>query len=598
MSALLHTEVREGLFSYLTQPLSLGSNRGKGSLMQASLKENSMNQRKLAFSIVLGTMLALGLLAGLSLSSNPVMALSEISEEATAIDTLGFHTTLQAQDNISAARVVVVLSGEKAAVRSITWTGTISRVTALRIAGFDVENLGDAICSIEGDGCPPEDCFCSDNQWWQGRWETSEWDSSGWPPANLVDGDVIGFHQGDVWSPPAFPAQSYVGGARALDWLRDQQQSDGSFGSLNSTAEALIAAGANQVNADTWHNDGPSLLANMLSEGPELANRNASGVGKLAVALASQESCWPVEAMTPLDYYDPVSGTFALDTLYQAWGMLGTSALSGTVPPSATQHLKELQQPDGGWEWAVGQGTDTNSTALALQALIAAGEPATSSVITSGLSYLENAQNGDGGFPYSPDSPWGTASDANSTAYVVQTLLATKEDPLTGTWAISSTNPVSYLLGLQLPDGSFEWQEGSGADLFATRQAIPALLHQPFPLKAASLQDCYGISGKVSQSQQTNQSAAIQETGDGIAGVTVWAQGASDLYFGSTIGPAGAYTISVPSTGTYALSPSYGDYVFSPTERAVQVTGGPGDVTSGHDFVGEMIIYLPLIMRR
>jgi hypothetical protein len=589
--------VREGLFSCLSL-LSFDDDRERGSLIGASRKENNMNQRKLAFSIALGAMLTLGLLAGLSLSASPAMALSEVYEEATTVDTLGSYTTLQAQDSISTAHIVVVLSGEKTAVRSITWTGTISRVTALRIAGFDVENLGDAICSIEEDGClPPDGCFCSDNNWWQGRWDVSQWDSSGWPPANLVDGDVIGFHQGDVWSPPAYPAPSYVGGSRALDWLRDQQQSDGGFGSLNSTAEALIATGANQVDGSTWQSNGPSLLANVLSEGPELANRNASGVGKLAVALASQESCWPIEAMTPLDYYDPVSGTFSIDTLYQTWAMLGTSALSETVPSSATHYLKGLQQGNGGWEWAVGQGTDTNSTALALQALIAAGEPATSSVITNGLSYLENAQNEDGGFPYSPDSPWGTTSDANSTAYAVQALLATGEDPLTGTWAISDTNPISYLLSLQLSDGSFEWQEGSGTNLFATRQVIPALLHQPFPLKATSVEDCYGISGQVSENQQISQSTAAQGAGDGVTGVTLWAQGASDLYFGSTISPTGAYTISVPSTGTYTLVPSYGDYVFSPTERTAQVTGAPGDVTSGYDFVGETRIYLPLIIR-
>jgi hypothetical protein len=358
-----------------------------------------------------------------------------------------------------------------------------------------------------------------------------------------------------------------------------------------------MAVGANRMEATTWRGEGPSLLASMLSEGPELANRNASGVGKLAVALASQRSCWPVDAMTPLDYYDPISGTFALDTLYQAWGMLGTSALSETVPPSAIQYLKELQQPDGGWEWAIGLGTDTNSTALALQALVAAGEPVTSSAVVSGLNCLKNAQNDDGGFPYSPESSWGTLSDANSTAYVVQALLATGEDPLTGTWTISDTNPVSYMLDLQLPNGAFEWQEGAGADLFATRQVIPALLHRSFPLQAAAVQGCYGISGEVVSTRRASQQASLQATNEGVGNVTIWAQGASDLYFGITISPTGAYTLSVPTAGAYTLTPSRASYVFSPTERTVQVSGAPGDVTSVPDFVGETRIHLPLVMR-
>ncbi|MFW6115687.1 MAG: hypothetical protein ACOC7Y_01360, partial [Chloroflexota bacterium] len=412
-----------------------------------------------------------------------------------------------------------------------------------------------------------------------------------------------GHVEGFSWSDPNWvpvdppPALSLTSAYEALQWLRSDQQADGGFSSLNGTAEVLMAAGANRIDATTWRTEGPSLLANMLSEGAALANLNASGAGKLAVALSAQGSCWPIGGMTPLDYYDPVSGTFDNDTLYHAWAMLGASALSDTVPLSATQYLGELQQANGGWEWAVGQGTDTNATALALQALRAAGEPVTSTTIVSALNYLDGAQNADGGFPYSPDSPWGTDSDANSTAYVLQALVATAEDPVTGTWAISDTNPVSYLLGLQLPNGAFEWQAGSGANVFATRQVIPALLHQPFPLETTALDDCYGISGKVVEAQLEVGSASPQDDPAGLAGVTVWAQGSGDLYFGTAISPTGAYTISVPITGSYTLSPVYGQYVFSPTERTVQVSGEPGEITSVAEFLGEMRIHLPLILR-
>ncbi|MEA3375715.1 MAG: prenyltransferase/squalene oxidase repeat-containing protein [Chloroflexota bacterium] len=557
-----------------------------------------MHQRKLALSIALGAMLTLALLVAFSLSQNSAMASAVAPETSPQI---GADEAIRAQDAVSTAHVVVVFSEEKTAVRSISWTETISRVGALRAAGFSVEteDSSGAICNINGDGCPASDCFCSENWWWQGGWdpEQEQWDAP-WPLPDPADGDVLGFRNSTAWGAPRFPAPSYVAGLKALDWLRDQQQTDGGFGSLNATAETLMAVGANRVDASTWRGEGPSLLANMLSEGTELANRNASGVGKLATALAAQQSCWPIDAMRPLDYYDPVSGTFSHDTLYQAWAMLGTSALGETVPPSATQHLKEVQQPDGGWEWAARQGTDTNSTALALQALAAAGEPLTSTTVVSGLNYLDDAQNEDGGFPYSPNSPCGPpVSDANSTAYVLQALVATGQDALTGTWAITNTNPVSYLLSLQLPDGSFEWQAGTGADVFATRQVIPALLHQPFPLQITTAEDCYGISGKVVSSHQTTPSASAQGSDDGIADVTVWAQGAGDLYFATTVDPTGAYTLSVPSTGTYTLSPSYGDYVFTPREHTVKVTGDPGDVSSGHVFVGETRIYLALVMR-
>jgi squalene cyclase len=175
--------------------------------------------------------------------------------------------------------------------------------------------------------------------------------------------------------------------------------------------------------------------------------------------------------------------------------VLGTTALSQAVPAQAVQFLEAAQWPAGGWEWDAGWGEDTNSTALAIQALAAAGEPAGSSAVLKGLNYLDAAQNDDGGFPYSPTSPWGTDSDANSTAYVVQALLAVGQSPSAARWSthtqgITPTNPISYLLSVQLADGSFEWQAGSGSNASATRQAIPALLGRPFPLQATDLASC------------------------------------------------------------------------------------------------------------
>lgn len=154
------------------------------------------------------------------------------------------------------------------------------------------------------------------------------------------------------------------------------------------------------------------------------------------------------------------------------------------------QYLKNLQQSNGGWEWSPGWGTDTNTTALALQALIASGEPVSSTLVTEGLVYLKSAQNDDGGFPYDPVSPWGTASDANSTAYVIQAILAAGQDPMSAAWQKNGKDPYAFLLTLQMADGSFEWQSGSGSNQLATAQSIVALLGRTFPLRAAQLNGC------------------------------------------------------------------------------------------------------------
>ncbi|HDQ70618.1 MAG TPA: DUF11 domain-containing protein [Chloroflexi bacterium] len=536
-----------------------------------------MNQHKLILSIALGIMLTIGLLAGFGLSRSAAMVLTE---RPAAINQIGLDGAIWAQDAISTAHIVVVFSGERAAVRSISWTGTLTRVGALKAAGFSVEtepSFG-AICNINGDGCPASDCFCSDNWWWLGLWDTqgATWNAP-WPLPDPVDGDILGFRNNTSWGPPVLPAQSYVGSLKALEWLQDQQQANGDFGSANNTADVLMAVGANGMDAASWRHS-PSLLANMLSTGADLANKNAAGVGKLAVGLAAQDSCWPIGAQRPISYYDPSSGMFDDDTLYQAWGILGTAALSETVPVSAVESLKDAQLPNGGWEWAVGMGADTNDTALALQALIAAGEPVTSTSVVSGLAYLEYAQNDDGGFPYNPDSTWGTDSDTNSTAYVVQALFATGEDPRTGTWTVTNSNPISYLLSMQLPDGSFEWQKGYGADQMATQQAIPALLHRAYPLAVGGLESCYGLAGNVSEPGPTSK-VSTQVINEAISDVTVWVEGSGDLYFGTT-DATGRYTASVPSIGAYELTPSKGNYVFSPTSRTVEVGGEPGDITT------------------
>ncbi|MGD2143458.1 MAG: prenyltransferase/squalene oxidase repeat-containing protein [Anaerolineae bacterium] len=554
-----------------------------------------MNRRKLGLSIALGVMLTIGLLVGFSLSHDSAMASTEARE---VIDQTSPREAIRAQDTVSTAHVVVQFGDNDAIVRPITFTEPISGLTALQLIGLNVAisntALGPAVCAIGGVGCPADDCFCGGFTFWNYLyWAEDSWAGYGVGVggSTVEDGDVEGYAWG-AWGTAPPPAPSLLAAQKGLKWLRDQQLADGGFGSANNTAEVLMAVGANGIDASTWRHS-PSLLANMLSNATEFANRNAAGVGKLAIALAAQESCWPIGAQRPISYYDPMSGTFDNDTLYQAWGILGTVALSETVPVSAVEALKDNQLPNGGWEWAVDAGADTNNTALALQAMIAAGEPVTSTSIVSGLTYLENAQNDDGGFPWSPDSPWGTDSDANSTAYVVQALFAAGEDPLAGTWTVTNSDPISYLLSMQLLDGSFEWQEGSGANASATRQVIPGLLHQPFPLETTVAQDCYGISGNVSKDEQT-----VQGRDDGIADVTVWAQGASDLYFGTTISPTGAYTISASSTGPYTLSPSYGDYVFSPAERTVQVRGAPGDVTVVEPFAGRLAVYIPLVMRR
>jgi hypothetical protein len=113
-----------------------------------------------------------------------------------------------------------------------------------------------------------------------------------------------------------------------------------------------------------------------------------------------------------------------------------------------------------------------------------------SPTIKNGLKYLRAAQNDDGGFTYAPDSSFGTDSDSNSSAYAIQAILAVGQDPQSDAWSKGGINAIDYLLGIQLPDGSLEWQPGIGANFLATSQAIPALLGKSFPFKIKALPPC------------------------------------------------------------------------------------------------------------
>ncbi|MGC9359831.1 MAG: prenyltransferase/squalene oxidase repeat-containing protein [Anaerolineae bacterium] len=396
-----------------------------------------------------------------------------------------------AQDG-KTAYIVVRFANDDTIVRSVTFTETITALDALEATGLayttDDTGFGPFLCSIEevGDSSPACD---NGNRYWA----TYQWTGDAWEPrmVGIADAEIAndGHVEGFSWSDPSGtpvdppPAPQLIAAQRALDWLLQQEQEDGGYGSAGNTAEVLIALAANRQEV------AEATVANMLASATEFA-ADPSGAGKLALALTAHGICWPYGVPQPLEFFDSDTGSFDPGAAPHALAMLGTAALDQTIPPLASAHLLDQQQPDGGWEWSAGWGTDTNSTALAIQALVAAGEPVTSTAIISATNYLAEAQNDDGGFPYSPTSEWGTDSDSNSTAYVVEALLAIGEDPSSDKWVVDGNSPISYLLDMQLEDGSFEWQPDGGPNQSSTQQVVPALLGRLFPLARTELAPC------------------------------------------------------------------------------------------------------------
>jgi len=277
----------------------------------------------------------------------------------------------------------------------------------------------------------------------------------------------------------------------ALAWLRTQMQADGSFApafgsAAGLTADVVIGASAVGDNTSRW---GPTTPLDYLEAEAEAYASGAAATGKLVIAVTAAGrdplAFGGIDLRAKLSSYvltDTIPlGDNASDT---SWCMLGWAALGREIPQSFVDGLLSLQQADGGWESGPGFGTDSNTTALALQALNAANVAPSHGAVIGAVSYLQAQQSPSGGFCYA--SAYGTDADANSSAYGIQGILAVGENPLAAAWLESDTSALDDLLTFQLrtgPDaGAFEWKMGQGANILTTAQALPALIGKTLPL--------------------------------------------------------------------------------------------------------------------
>lgn len=443
-----------------------------------------LNRSKILMAVVLGALAFMATLMVQSLQTDPGQA--QEPQPASIADA-------------GSAHVVVQFANGDSAVRPISWTGTISRVMALQLAGFDVANNGDSVCSINGEGCPDTNCFCPSNLWAQGQWAYSGWDDVTWPPPNVVDGDVLAFR--DATQPdysdwgvagrlPSAPV--YVSASDALEWMRGQQQADGSyqdaFGQVGASARALVALGSAGYDPGEWGT--PSLLNYLTvvsrTETVEYAASSAAAAGKLALGAA-----WSGQVVTdfaginlPISitaYYSPTTGAYGDGSGDTAWAVLGLHAAGEEIPPKTIEFFGRVQNDDGGWAWNEwGATSETQQTALCVQALLAAGEPPTSTAVLDALAFVDGAQNKDAGYAYTP----GGDSDVSATAYAIQGWLSAGGRP-TGNWCTAMR--LQYLLDVQAADGSFP----GFSPAYATQEAIPALMHRSYGPLAAWSYGCY-----------------------------------------------------------------------------------------------------------
>lgn len=273
----------------------------------------------------------------------------------------------------------------------------------------------------------------------------------------------------------------------AVAYIETLQNTDGGFpafgtgSSPGSTIDVVFAVASVGQDPTTTITSGNSPADYLATQAASYAS-DPGAAAKLALSVSvmglDPTNFAALDLMAILSTnFDAVTGIYGLDIFDEAFYVHALAGAGAPVPATATQYLESVQQIDGGWEFSSGFGSDSNTTALVIQALLAAGVGETASSVVDGLGYLGGVQNADGGFGFLAAS----SSDPNSTAFVIQALVAAGENiDVGGPWAPGGSTPLAGLLAFRNPvTGAFQF--GGVDSAFATYQAVPALMLAPFP---------------------------------------------------------------------------------------------------------------------
>jgi prenyltransferase beta subunit len=278
--------------------------------------------------------------------------------------------------------------------------------------------------------------------------------------------------------------------AQALAWLKTQQNSDGGFGSgfgpgsaVGPTTDAIIAIASGGQDVSTWTNGDRSLRSpiDYLRGQVEAGNVRLPGeIAKAILALIATgqdpHAFGGRDLVADLNgHFNTASGMFSSSVYDQALAILALRNAAEPAPDAAVSALLGAQTVEGGWAFdgsTIAGAADSNTTSLAVQALVAAGRKDDTG---RALDYFRRVQNADAGWTYQVPSAFGTDTDANSTALGIQAILAGGDSA--SNWSTGASDPIGALLSLQNADGSFSFNRVfPGANTLATLQAIPALI--------------------------------------------------------------------------------------------------------------------------
>lgn len=236
------------------------------------------------------------------------------------------------------------------------------------------------------------------------------------------------------------PASFKAGTASLADYLKPAVPTD-----VGTAGELLLAR-------TTWPDIGPTA--------PLIAQLNA----------AYLQAC----AAAPGQY----GGSIFSDGL----AILGLHAAGQRLGAEAVNFLRAKQNPtDHGWSFdtAGKYGSDSNTTAIVVQALLAGGVSPSDPAIQNGFGYLKT-QFANGGF-----FSFGSTPDPNSNELGIQAIVAAGLQR-TAPWSDMLTAAESSLASEQIASGPDAGALTAGDKLFATTLAPAAFMERPLTLPGVS----------------------------------------------------------------------------------------------------------------
>lgn len=271
----------------------------------------------------------------------------------------------------------------------------------------------------------------------------------------------------------------------ALDYLRDQQDTDGKIADFATSAWGVMAIVAAGEDPSDWRVDAnPSVVDYLATSAGSPAAPNDYSRMILAIVAAEQD---PTD-FGGRDFVSLLEAAFDGRQIGDSsllnddfWGVMalaaaGNNATTSDAVQNSVSFILNNQNSDGGWSWGVGQDSDVDSTASALMALVAAGQSAGSNAVADGLAYITSTQMDNGGF-----ESWGATNSATN-AWAIDAIVVAGQDPTSEEWKSDTGNsPVDDLLTFQNDDGSFNWSSDDSSALM-TAYAINALMGQPYPV--------------------------------------------------------------------------------------------------------------------